>query len=237
MNMTQERESLIAKIKALLSKTIEAGCTEGEALAALQKAQAMMDVYDVSDEELQLTKEEKATAQVYHERDPYGVKRGLAYAVHKFTGTQGWTYRGEEKRATCGLPADIEFAEWLLGALAEFVKREYVRFAITSAAGEGKERRAAMRNFIQGCTLRISERLIELAKPPQQQTANSRALVVTKQAAIDEYLKAADINLGRSRASTFSIRDHAAYEAGRGAGERASFGRPVTGAAGALRLK
>jgi hypothetical protein len=231
--MTEKREQLLAKIRALLSKTIEAGCTEGEAMAALAKAQAMIDVYEVSDEELQLTKKEKATARVYEERDPYGVKRGLAYAVHKFTGTLGWTAR--KNRTTCGLPADIEFAEWLLDALAEFVKREYVRFAITSASGDAGERRAALRNFVQGCTLRISERLLELAQPPKQQTANARALVVTKQAAIDAYLAAEGIKLG-FRSSRFSVKDHAAYEAGKAAGERASFGRPVEGAAGVLRL-
>lgn len=234
--MTQKREELLAKIRALLSKTIEAGCTEGEAMLAFQKAKAMMDVHDVSDEELRLTREEKATAHVYEERDPHGVKRGLAYAVHKFTGTLGWTYRGEGKRATCGLPADVEFAEWLLGMLDAFVKREYVRFAITSASGEDKERRAAMRNFIQGCTVRISERLIELAEPPKRQTANARALVITKQAAIEKCLENEGIKLGRSRASTFSVRDYAAYEAGKAAGERASFGRPVTGKASVLRL-
>ena len=185
--MTQKREELLAKIRALLSKTIEAGCTEGEAMAALQKARAMQDIHDVSDEELALTKEEKATAQFFDERDPHGVKRGLAYAIHKFTGTQGWR-RGKEKRATCGLPADVEFAEWLLDALDGFVKREYVRYAITNAAGDGNERRAAMRSFVNGCAQRISQRLIELAEPPKQQTANARALVITKRAAIDEYL-------------------------------------------------
>jgi hypothetical protein len=234
--MTEKREELLAKIRALLSKTIEAGCTEGEAMAALAKAKAMIDVHDVSDEELQLTKEEKAIAQTYEEHDPHGVKRGLAYAVHKFTGTLGWTRKSDGTRATCGLPADVEFAEWLLAALDGFVKREYVRFAITSATGEGNERKTAMRNFINGCTLRISERLIELAEPPKQQTTNARALVVTKQAAIDAYLETACIKLGRSRASTFSVKDHAAYEAGKAAGERASFGRPVEGKAGVLGL-
>jgi hypothetical protein len=235
--MTEKRQDLLAKIKALLSKTIEAGCTESEAMAALQKARAMMDVYDVSDEELQLTKEEKATVRIFEERDPHGVKRGLAYAVHKFTGTEGWTYREEPKSAICGLPADVEFAEWLLSTLAAFVKRKYVDQALTFAAGNtNKDRQTAMRDFIRGCTARISERLIELAEPPKQQTANARALIVTKQAAIDACLKAEGINLGRSRTSTFSIKDSAAYEAGKAAGERASFGRPVTGKAGVLRL-
>ena len=203
-------------------------------MAALQKAQAMIDIHDVTDEELRLTREEKATAQFFDERDPHGVKRGLAYAVHKFTGTKGWR-PGIEKRATCGLPADVEFAEWLLDALDGFVKREYVRYAITNAAGDGNERRAAMRSFVNGCTQQISQRLIELAEPPKQQTVNARALVVTKQAAIDEYLESKGIKL-RSRTRYFNVRNSAAYDAGTAAGNRASFGRPVSGSAGVLRI-
>jgi hypothetical protein len=235
--MTEKRTDLLKKIKALLSKTIEAGCTESEAMAALQRAQAMMDIYEVTDEELQLTKEEKAIIRKVSERDPYGVKRGLGYAVNKFTGTESWTYRNGEERSICGLPADVEFAEWLLNALDAHVKREYVRYAITSVTGDGKERRTAMLNFIRGCTGRVSERLIELAKPPKQQTSNSRALVVTKQGAIATCLEAAGICLGSSRGSTINVKDVAAYEAGKVAGDRASFGRPVTGKASVLRLE
>ena len=38
------RNSLLA----LLSKTVENGCTESEALAALDKARAMMDAHEVT---------------------------------------------------------------------------------------------------------------------------------------------------------------------------------------------
>ena len=41
--MTANREKIIEKIKALLSKTVDQGCTEEEALASLTKAQAWMD--------------------------------------------------------------------------------------------------------------------------------------------------------------------------------------------------
>ena len=54
-----DRNSIIEKIRALLSKTVENGCTEAEMMAALDKAAAMQDAYDIPDEELQLTKEEK----------------------------------------------------------------------------------------------------------------------------------------------------------------------------------
>ena len=57
--MTTERESVLNKIRALLAKTIENGCSEAEAMAALGKAQAMKDAYAVTEAELNLTKEEK----------------------------------------------------------------------------------------------------------------------------------------------------------------------------------
>jgi hypothetical protein len=54
------RNSIIDKIKALLAKTTENGCTEEEALAALAKARAWIDAHEVTDDELQLSREEKA---------------------------------------------------------------------------------------------------------------------------------------------------------------------------------
>jgi hypothetical protein len=64
---------------------------------------------------------------------------------------------------------------------------------------------------------------------------NGRALVVVKGAAIESAMKAAGIALGKSRRSGRSA-NMGAYAAGRAAGEQASFGRPVTGQAAALRL-
>jgi hypothetical protein len=58
--MDDNREKLLVKIRALLSKTTENGCTEKEELSALAKARAMMDAYEVTAEDLQLTKEEAA---------------------------------------------------------------------------------------------------------------------------------------------------------------------------------
>ena len=52
------RDRLLDKNRALLSKTQENGCTEAEAFASLDKARALMDAYEVTSEELRLTKEE-----------------------------------------------------------------------------------------------------------------------------------------------------------------------------------
>jgi len=56
--MTENREALLNKVRALLAKTITNGCTQPEALTALAKARAMMDAYEITEEDLRLAKEE-----------------------------------------------------------------------------------------------------------------------------------------------------------------------------------
>jgi hypothetical protein len=51
-----KRESIIEKIKALLAKTVQNGCTEAEMMTALGMAQALQDTYIITTEELQLAR-------------------------------------------------------------------------------------------------------------------------------------------------------------------------------------
>jgi Protein of unknown function (DUF2786) len=51
-NGTNTRAELIAKIRALLAKTVERGCTPGEAKAAAKKAKEMMQDYGITEEEI-----------------------------------------------------------------------------------------------------------------------------------------------------------------------------------------
>ncbi|MFY9839998.1 MAG: DUF2786 domain-containing protein [Xanthobacteraceae bacterium] len=233
--MTTDRENLLGKIRALLSKTTVAGCTKSEAMAALTKAQAMIDAYEVTDEELALTKEEKAILRKLEVRDPLFIRRGLMFAVERFTNTEAWYQsisRGHYTRTICGLPADVDFAEWLIDSLTLFVQSELAAF-LMSFAGTGREEQSAKRSFVMGCIERISGRLAELAKPKQMQSSNSRALVVTKQAAIQECMAANNIKLTCGGGSC-GPGDMAAYGAGRAAGGRASLGRPLGGRSASL---
>ena len=51
-----DRNGIIDKIKALLAKTTANGATEAEMMAALAKASAMMDAYQITDEEVRIAK-------------------------------------------------------------------------------------------------------------------------------------------------------------------------------------
>ena len=70
------REKVIEKIKALLNKTVDNGCSEEEMGAALDKARAWMDAHEITEDELRLTKEEEAVlrSEPPDSLDPHNIK-------------------------------------------------------------------------------------------------------------------------------------------------------------------
>lgn len=235
--MINTRQSLLNKVRALLAKTLDNGCTEEEASAALGKAQAMIDAYEISESELELTKKEKAILQrmAPDPNDPRGIRDFLCVGVAAFTGTRVWGRKNEIN--FCGLPADVEFAMWLTDSLKEFVQRELVEYLARERVSNHDKRRH-INGFILGATGRIYDRLRALAAErrasPSAAAASTRnALVVIQGAAIREYMAEHRIRL-RGGGSVNRVQNSGARAAGHAAGDRASFGRPV--GSGTLRL-
>jgi hypothetical protein len=236
--MTNEREDLLKKIRALLAKTVEVGCTESEALAALSKGRAMMDAYAVSADEINLTKEEKAILrrEPPGTKDPHRIKWLLLSSVAQFCGCQAWRTRHERILTFCGLPSDAQFATWLLDTLTAFVQAELTIF-LMDADPSRQDRREAIRSFVAGCTDRISRRLDDLCKQSKAvASSNAKALVVIKGQAVQAKLDELGIKLCSSYGPC-GAGDDSSYRAGQAAGDRASFGRPVSGRNATLRIR
>jgi Protein of unknown function (DUF2786) len=236
--MTTQREGLLEKIRGLLAKTLENGCTESEAMAALDKAHAMMDAYAVSESELSLTRDEKAILrrEPPGTKDPHRIKWYLLSSVARFCGCQGWRKTHERVLVFCGLPSDAQFATWLLDALTAFVQAEIVRHLIEVDPSK-EDRRDVIKGFVLGCTDRISQRLDELCeKSAAVATSNTKALVVIKGQAVQAKLDELGIKI-TAVSSCSGNGDFSSYQAGKAAGDRASFGRPVSGRNAALRLR
>ena len=116
------------------------------------------------------------------------------------------------------------------------MQAEIVNFLMDEAPSN-EERREAIRGFVLGITDRISERLRELCEQSATlATSNAKALVVVKDAAIKAKLDELGIHLCAS-SSSCGAWDPSSYNAGRAAGDRASFGRPVSGRNATLRLR
>ena len=110
--MNTSRKKMLERVKAILAKTMDNGCTEGEAMAALAKARELMAAYDIDEKELQDVSE-KAEIHKTDASDPYDIKRGLSVNVGKFTNCKAFRDR-ENVINFAGKPSDIVFATWLL---------------------------------------------------------------------------------------------------------------------------
>ena len=220
--MSDNRESLIAKIRALLAKTINAGCTESEANAALAKAQAMMEVYAVSEADLGQARSEKAQVS-QSPIDTHAVARSLGVAISRFTQTKVWASSG--KITFCGLKVDVEFAQFLNQSLVAFVENELIDF-IARTPHQRCEAKELINGFVLGCSRRISERLNVLSTHTCQQSTNGSALMVIQSRAIKDYMQEHGICLSKARVQSKPV-NGAAVSAGSVAGDRASFGRPL----------
>jgi hypothetical protein len=234
------RTAIIEKIKALLAKTVERGASEHEMMAALGKAAAMMDAYDISDEEVDTTREEAAMlhADPPDLSDPHKIKWRLSHGVSKFCDVQIYRSRRETGLKCIGMPSDVQFAMWLLDSLAEFVFRELYTHLLGCLAPKN-ERRVIISSFTAACCEHITARLVELAersKAAAARTTNGRELVIVKDAAVKAFMKAQGIHIHICGGPSPSNVNASAQAAGRAAGGRAAFGRPVSGSAGALRI-
>lgn len=228
--MTINRDKLIQKIKALMSKTVENGCTEAEAMAALSMAQAMMDAYEVTEDEVNQTKQESAeVGQTKDMRDPHNIKNHMGMAISEFTNTKIWTSNNKKTLNYCGLISDVDFALWLTEHLTLFVQRELKNYIWAGGytSLEPSSKRRVINGFVYGCTIRINQRLRELvAQGKVNASTNANALVVVKNELINRKMQELDMNLRMPR-NRGSYYEPDGYAAGKAAGDKANFGRPV----------
>jgi len=161
----------------------------------------------------------------------------LAVNIRLFTGTKGWSSDNYKTTHFVGLQSDIDFAVWLTETLTHFVQRELKNYIWSNhlTGLRPGEKRIVINGFIFGCCRRINDRLRELHEGAKT-SDNKNALVVIVSKLIDDKMNEmgmTDLKAGRSRTSRIN---EGAWKAGKAAGDRASFGRPVGGAAGVLRI-
>jgi len=220
----EERKKKIAIIKALLSKTVENGCTEDEMASALALAKKLMDQNDLDETDLHFGGE-GVTVETVVKTDFDKIRGQLVMPVGRFCHCSAWVVgKGSDTISYAGLESETIFAHWMLDMLADFVL-----FSLDGYAHRNLRSRRVTRlersAFIVGCATRIAERLQALT--PRPVAGTGRDLVIAKNQLIDAELARRGIKL-RETFKLYSL-DPEAYAAGEEAGDRAQFNRPVDG--------
>lgn len=235
--MSDTQDDIARRVRALLAKTVENGCTEAEALAAAQAARRIMDAHRLTQSDVQIEAEpiddiwiDRPTAQKLSAVDL------CATGISKYCGTKSWYEYKNGKRMwrVIGLKDDTAMASYLYQMLANTIARETKAYARTTANGgygSGYTRKVNQ-SFSVGMARRINARLHEMARNAEAtaKTSTGTALVVVKDHAVGSYFDTLGIKFSGSLGGPKAHSEHA-YHAGREAGDRVNLSRPVGGAA------
>jgi len=225
-----KREAIIAKVRALLAKTIENGATESEALFAAAKAAELMAKYDLEMDEVEAR--EAGVKQSQRMMDPVFAKHlaRVCGAIAELCGVKTW---GDGSGALLrnqtffGLPHDVEVADYLAEICERAMKNDLAR-ASSQGGWALRPRRIGMLSdsFLEGMSRRLAERISELAWTRKKATGS--ALVPVKDALIEQAMADKGIELEDSRLGLRDI-DPATFRQGRAAGDKVGLNAAVTG--------
>lgn len=169
MNTSQysERDRIKLKIKALLTKTVDNGCSEQEAMAAMQGVGRLLTQYNLTMNELDVRDASYKTAVIKYagSRHPVG---NCMMAIGTYTQTKCWysPRRDETSYSFFGQVQDTEIAEFyfkLCNAAIERGVREFKRSEIyRQMPRHAGQKRSATVSFQHGIVARLCQRLREL---------------------------------------------------------------------------
>jgi len=235
----QQRDRIAAKVKALLSKTVERGCAEDEALAAAAAAARLMQDYDLTYTDLE--------AEV--QADRYGVRRVLvssnplieriALPVADYCGCKIW--KQGDTLCLFGSQHDTDMASQTMAMLAMAMASEWQRYLNGPSRPDHIHGRTLRASFLAGMARRLSERLREMRQQRNAATTGTALVVVKDQIVTSkfrDYCRATGLRLGGGGRSTRTVGSSSAYAAGQAAGGRVDLGgRAKVGGGGNARLR
>lgn len=221
--MNNARKKMLEKVKAILSKTMENGCTEEEAMSALAKARELMATYEIDETEIAAFDREEVKIHRSIIDDPYEIKKNLRTSVGQFTRCRAYdsSAKGHYGASFIGLESDVIFAKWLLETLQHFVMRALRDFQKQNAKEGAGNNNLKSASFVVGCVARIAEKLKLLT--PVEWNVNK--------AVIEAKMAEKGITLYKSAKDNRPIDGNSAA-AGYKAGNSATFNRPVSAGGG-----
>jgi hypothetical protein len=233
-----DKQSIAARVKALLAKTTENGCTEAEAMSAAAKARELMDRYHIDHGEVGM--EEEGVYGAICRRNNYKtllIKDRLSWEIAAFCDVKVWLHKQQGTITYFGLRPDADFAVWLTDSLDQFVHASVLAFMVTQPKLDARPRWEREKAFVLGAISQINARLHYLTAERKRAMSGGtgRSLVVMKSAIVAREFAKLGMKLRAGTGLGTSARDGGAFSAGRAAGDRASLGRPLNGG-GSMRL-
>lgn len=205
-------DSIAAKVRALLSKTVENGATEAEAMMAMKKAGDIMAKHNLTMSEIELRDIEYVTSMIDTGRCGSNAMKFVVQAIADFCDCQ--VYRGRHfgkggKKRTVhyyffGSETDTLIAEYFFDLVQNSMDVESAKFKKTDvyAAAEFRSggRRRASNSFEIGFAARIAERLRDMKRGQTEGTGTD--LIVLKAQLVEDAFNKEGPKLSTTKTTT-----------------------------------
>lgn len=196
--MSDDRDKIAGRIRALLAKTVENGCTEDEAIAAAAMAAKLLAKYNMSLDETEL-RSNPFKRDTFQREDEIGERLWkVADAIAKLTGSRYWRSRRgvvPVEITFFGFAHEVEISKYLLAICVRALtsgKKDVLRKYALYVASRRQQRVIA---FVDGMVDRLAVRILALREPEPTGTG----LVVLRNSLIDDALAAEKIKLENMR--------------------------------------
>lgn len=225
MTTTTKTDAIRARIRALLARTTQNGCTEAEAAAAAAKAGEMLDEYGWAMEDLQ-EKEEIVQDRVKPDGKRVGLVDRTCGAIAAFCDCKSWKHtdsNGNQSIVYFGREADVSIARYLTSVIERAMEDEWQKFRKAHfLSGRAQLERTS---FHLAMARRLNGRLLVM-KAERNRAVNATtgrttgALVLVKNAEVENAFAQLNPKLRSSKSRVRYSPGNAAWAAGVAAGDR-----------------
>jgi hypothetical protein len=226
MSDEKTKEARIARLRALMAKTTANGCTEAEARAAAAMVDKLLGEYEIDLTELEVKSQDIIQLDV--ECRAHEVTTAALEIAH-FADCRVWL--SGPSICYLGLELDCEICEYLTLLFVRAIDRETqsVTFMNPMYSKLAKpDKREFVHSFQAGMAVRLGERLREMkSKRDWVVKTSGTDLVVVKGDLVNRAYDSLGLRLGHGRGR--AIKDHAAFAAGRVAGQGVALNAGVKG--------
>jgi hypothetical protein len=224
------RAAQLGRIRGLMAKTVDNGCTEAEAAAAAAAVDRLLGLYEINLDEVTVKEQPIVTLSV--KIDDHAIKAS-AYHIALFCDCRVWISGGIAV-TYLGFTVDTEIAEYLTLLFRRAIDREVATVTLFNAdysARKVADQRSFRDSFGRGMAGRLGERLAELkSKRDFTQRGTGTDLVSIKMPLVNEAMRDLGIVLSAGRSGP-AIRDRGAYDAGRSAANNVAINAGIAGRA------
>ena len=230
MAEVSNKTAILARIRGLQAKTVEAGCTEAEAQAAAELVDRLLMQYELSIDEVRVKAEAEIELITIEKIGQHAI-RYAGPGIATFTDSKVWLDNHDNDLVFLGLDVDVQIAEYLALLFWRAIDRESGAYTLLNpdvTLAPASLQRQMKWEFEVGMAQRLGERL-KLLKSKRDFTVQQtgRSLVLAKQPIVAEAFASLGISLQRSHGRDYER--GAAYHAGRTAAEGVSISQGVTG--------